>query len=144
MSQEPDVNMPAAFALDPRLAEDTVLLGEFPLSRVLMMDEARYPWLVLVPRRPGLVELTDLTVEEAPVLWGELRQCCAAMTDMGTKINVGALGNIVRQLHVHVIARREGDPAWPGPVWGHSPRQPIADPGERARRGAEFRRVLGL
>ncbi|MCF4166541.1 HIT family protein [Zavarzinia compransoris] len=143
MSQGPDVNMPADFALDPRLAEDTLLLGDLPLSRVLLMDEGRYPWLVLVPRRPGLVELTDLSAEEAPVLWGELHQCCAAMTGMGTKINVGALGNIVRQLHIHVIARHEGDPAWPGPVWGHSPRQP-ADPAERSRRVAEFRRALGF
>lgn len=135
---------PYTFALDPQLAHDTVTLGDLPLSRVLMMDECRYPWLILVPRRPHLVELTDLAADETPVLWEELRQSCSAIASLGTKINVGALGNIVRQLHVHVIARHEGDPAWPGPVWGHSPRQPYADETARNRQAAEFRRLLGV
>ncbi len=120
-----------SFALDPRLAADTVILGDWPLCRVLMMDEHRYPWVILVPRRAGLVELNDLTEGETPHLWGELRRAGAALRNLGTKLNVGALGNIVAQLHLHVIARTSGDPAWPGPVWGHSPRQPY--PGEAAR-----------
>lgn len=132
------------FSLDPRLAGDTVLLGEFPLSHVLMMDEHRYPWIILVPRRSGLIELTDLTQAETESLWRELRQTSAAIASLGTKINVGALGNVVAQLHIHVIARNPHDPAWPGPVWGHSPRQPWPDAQARDARIAELRRRLGL
>ncbi|PWR25530.1 HIT domain-containing protein [Zavarzinia aquatilis] len=129
------------FLLDPRLAADTVTLGDWPLCRVLMMNERRYPWIILVPRRPGLVEMLDLSPEDSRMLWEELHQSMAALRGLGTKINVGALGNIVRQLHVHAIARTEGDPAWPGPVWGHSPREPWPDAGEAA---AELRRRLNL
>lgn len=134
-------NRATDFLLDPRLAADTVTLGELPLCRVLMMNERRYPWLILVPRRPGLIELLDLDPNESRMLWEELHQSMAALREMGTKINMGALGNIVRQLHIHVIARSEGDPAWPGPVWGHSPRAPWPDPAEAA---AGLRRRLSL
>lgn len=134
-------NRATDFLLDPRLAADTVTLGDLPLCRVLMMNERRYPWLILVPRRQGLVELLDLDPDESRMLWEELHQSMAALREMGTKINMGALGNIVRQLHIHVIARCEGDPAWPGPVWGHSPREPWPDPAEAA---AGLRRRLSL
>lgn len=132
MVQGQMTNRATDFLLDPRLAADTVTLGELPLCRVLMMNECRYPWLILVPRRAGLVELLDLEPDEARMLWEELHQSMAALRDLGTKINMGALGNMVRQLHIHVIARTEGDPAWPGPVWGHSPREPWPDPAESA------------
>ncbi len=109
-----------SFVLDERLRRDTLFVGDFPLSRVLLMNDARWPWLVLVPRCQGLVELTDLEtsdraalVEEAAKAVGFLKAHAKA-----DKINVGALGNVVRQLHVHVVARTVGDPAWPGPVWG--------------------------
>lgn len=134
-------NRATDFLLDPRLAADAVTLGELPLCRVLMMNERRYPWLILVPRRAGLIELLDLDPNESRMLWEELHQSMAALREMGTKINMGALGNIVRQLHVHVIARNEGDPAWPGPVWGHSPREPWPDSAEAA---AGLRRRLSL
>ena len=115
----------AGFELDPRLAHDTVFIADWPLCRVLLMDDARFPWLVLVPRRVGLVELDDLDETDNTRLVHEIRRAMETLRGVVEcdKINVGALGNIVRQLHVHVVARREGDAAWPGPVWGHGPAQ---------------------
>ncbi|MDP4024308.1 HIT family protein [Methylobacterium sp. NEAU 140] len=114
------------FDLDPRLAADTVHLGDLALSRVLLMDDARFPWLILVPRRPGLCEITDLPPEEAALLWEEIRTGVGVMQALAKpdKVNVGALGNVVAQLHVHVVGRFRSDPAWPGPVWGHGARTP--------------------
>ncbi len=108
------------FGLDPRLAMDTVFVADWQLCRVLLMDDARFPWLILVPRRPGLVELDDLDEDGATLLMHEIRRAMQMLRGVVgcDKLNVGALGNIVRQLHVHVVARREGDAAWPGPVWG--------------------------
>jgi diadenosine tetraphosphate (Ap4A) HIT family hydrolase len=112
---------PAGFALDPRLAADTRPVASLPLCDVLLMNDARYPWLILVPRRAGLVEIADLHDDEQAVLWQEVDRAAAALRAVAPcdKLNLGALGNIVRQLHVHVVARVEGDAAWPGPVWGH-------------------------
>ena len=112
---------PAGFALDPRLAADTRPVASLPLCDVLLMNDARYPWLILVPRRAGLVEIADLHDDEQAVLWQEVDRAAAALRAAAPcdKLNLGALGNIVRQLHVHVVARVEGDAAWPGPVWGH-------------------------
>ena len=109
------------FALDPRLAADTVAVIGLPLCDVRLMNDARYAWLVLVPRRAGLVEIDDLPAGEQAVLWQEVNRAGKALRAVVPcdKLNLGALGNIVRQLHVHVIARCEGDAAWPGPVWGH-------------------------
>jgi diadenosine tetraphosphate (Ap4A) HIT family hydrolase len=108
------------FALDPRLAADTIEIGDLALSRVLLMNDARYLWLILAPRRDNLSELFDLDGADRAVLMEEIAAVSRAL--IGTpgvdKINVGALGNIVRQLHIHVIARRFNDAAWPGPVWG--------------------------
>jgi diadenosine tetraphosphate (Ap4A) HIT family hydrolase len=114
---EPDER---GFTLDPQLAADTVFVADWPLCRVLLMDDARFPWLILVPRRADLVELDDLAPGEQVRLLSEINQAIAMLRNVARcdKLNVGALGNIVRQLHVHVVARREGDAAWPGPVWG--------------------------
>src|SRR6185312_13867582 len=114
------------FALHPRLAADTVFIADWPLSRVLLMEDARYPWLVLVPRRPGLVEITDLNVPDRTRLMEEVARVAEAVRGLPNvaKLNIGALGNLVPQLHVHVLGRHPGDPAWPGPVWGHSPAMP--------------------
>ncbi|HKT40989.1 MAG TPA: HIT domain-containing protein [Rhodanobacteraceae bacterium] len=113
----------AGFRLDARLAADTLFVAEWSLCRVLLMDDAQFPWLVLVPRREGLVELDDLADRERMQLMRETVRAMKMLRGVVEcdKLNVGALGNIVRQLHVHVVARREGDAAWPGPVWGHGP-----------------------
>lgn len=111
----------AAFALDPRLAADTRPVAALPLCDVLLMNDARYPWLILVPRRAGLAEIADLDTGGQAALWQEVNRATAALRAVVPcdKLNLGALGNIVRQLHVHLVARVEGDAAWPGPVWGH-------------------------
>jgi diadenosine tetraphosphate (Ap4A) HIT family hydrolase len=113
----------AGFQLDARLAADTLSVAEWKLCRLLLMDDARFPWLVLVPRREGLVELDDLAEDERTQLMRETTRAMEVLRGVVEcdKLNLGMLGNIVRQLHVHVVARREGDAAWPGPVWGHGP-----------------------
>jgi diadenosine tetraphosphate (Ap4A) HIT family hydrolase len=109
-----------AFALDPRLAADTCHVVALALCDVLLMDDARFPWLILVPRRTGVAEIAELAEADQTQLWREVNQAAAALRAVTPcdKLNLGALGNIVRQLHVHVVVRREGDAAWPGPVWG--------------------------
>jgi diadenosine tetraphosphate (Ap4A) HIT family hydrolase len=109
------------FTLDPRLAADTYPVISLPLCDVLLMNDARYPWLILVPRHAGAVEITDLDADEQATLWLEVNRATAALLAVApcNKLNLGALGNIVRQLHVHLVARVEGDATWPGPVWGH-------------------------
>jgi diadenosine tetraphosphate (Ap4A) HIT family hydrolase len=111
----------AGFILDPRLAADTCPVASLSLCDVLLMNDARYPWLILVPRRTGLVEVGDLGSHEQTLLWQEVGRAGAALRAAAPfdKLNLGALGNIVRQLHVHVVGRRDGDAAWPGPVWGN-------------------------
>ncbi|MGA2042476.1 MAG: HIT family protein [Roseiarcus sp.] len=113
--------MALSFALDERLAADTIPIGELALSRLLLMNDARFLWLVLAPRRENLTELIDLSAADRAALMDEIVAVSGALLERPgvAKINVGALGNIVRQLHVHVVARRIGDAAWPGPVWGH-------------------------
>jgi diadenosine tetraphosphate (Ap4A) HIT family hydrolase len=108
------------FTLHPRLASDTTFVADWGLSRVLLMDDARFAWLILVPRRMGAIELHDLGPLDRSLLIEEVARASVALkTATGaTKINTGALGNIVPQLHLHVVARNPGDAAWPGPVWG--------------------------
>ncbi|MDI9847979.1 HIT domain-containing protein [Rhodoblastus sp. 17X3] len=108
------------FALDPRLAADSFLVGELELCRVLLMNDSRFPWLILVPRRAGLSEIHDLSPRERALLIEEAAFAGARLKTLSgaKKINTGALGNMVAQLHMHVVARFEGDFAWPGPVWG--------------------------
>jgi diadenosine tetraphosphate (Ap4A) HIT family hydrolase len=132
------------FELDPRLTADTEGLGMLGLCRVLLMRDARYPWLILVPAKPDLVEISDLAPEDRIVLMEEITVAGTALASLyrPEKINTGALGNIVRQLHVHIVARNTGDPAWPGPVWGHSPAEPY-DAAALEVRIKEIRRSLG-
>ena len=108
------------FSLDPRLAADTVLVADGPLSQLRLMDDARFPWLVLVPRVPEVSEWLELDGAQQRLLLAEINQAGNLIrTESGTeKLNIGALGNIVRQLHVHLVGRHAGDAAWPGPVWG--------------------------
>ena len=120
--------MTNTFTLHERLAADTAFVADWALSRVLAMNDARFPWLILVPRRVNLCELHDLSHAESLVLMEEIRRAGEKLKALsgGDKINVGALGNMVPQLHVHVISRKRGDAAWPGAVWGSGTREPYA------------------
>ena len=108
------------FKLDPQLDNDTYEVGRLALSRVLLMNDARFPWIILVPERAGPADLIDLSLADRAQLWGEIALTSEALKAIygPDKLNVAALGNMVRQLHVHVIARFTSDPAWPKPVWG--------------------------
>lgn len=112
--------MTDSFALDPRLAADSHPVADWPLCSVRLFDDRRWPWLLLVPRRTGIRELFELSPADRGVLVEEAARAAELLTRLGPcdKTNVATLGNMVAQLHVHVIARRVGDPAWPGPVWG--------------------------
>ncbi len=129
--------------LDPRLAADTVEIARWPLARLLLMNDATYPWLILVPDRPGLVEWFDLGPDDRARLAEEIARATQTLKSVtgADKINVGALGNVVAQLHVHVVARFRNDPAWPGPVWGKAPPVPYA-PERLAERLALWRRAF--
>ena len=109
------------FVLDPRLAADTAFIADGPLSQVRLMDDTRFPWLVLVPRVNGVSEWLELDGGQQRLLLAEINQAGQLIRAQPgvEKLNIGALGNIVRQLHVHLVGRHESDPAWPGPVWGH-------------------------
>ncbi len=133
------------FDLHERLANDTALVGELSLCRVLLMNDCRYPWAILVPRRAGAVEVHDLAPPDRARLIDEIALVSAALKRLSgsEKMNIGALGNIVRQFHVHVIGRSEGDDAWPGPVWGSGERVPYAD-GAAAACAMELKKALGL
>jgi len=111
------------WSLHPQLAQDTVPLGDLPLARVLLAKDANYPWLILVPRLPGLVELIDLEENAQVQLLGEIAAAARTLKSVTRchKLNIAALGNQVPQLHVHVIARQHSDAAWPKPVWGVKP-----------------------
>lgn len=130
------------FQIDPRLAGDTLEVASLTLCQVLLLNDRRYDWLVLVPRRESVTEILDLSPQDQAQLWREVTLVAQVLRDAqpDLKLNIGALGNVVRQLHLHVLLRQEGDPAWPGPVWGHSPREPhTAEAGHAA---AERWRVL--
>jgi len=116
------------FDLDPRLAADTVFVADWTLCCVLLMNDARYPWLILVPRRAGAFEVFDLNPEDREMLIAEVALASERLKrfSQAAKINIGALGNLVPQLHIHIVARNPGDAAWPGPVWGQGTPQPYA------------------
>ncbi|MGN6738595.1 HIT domain-containing protein [Dyella sp.] len=127
--------MTAEFALDARLAADSVPVILLPLCQVRLMNDARFAWLLLVPRRAGMSELHDLNEADQEQLWREIHSATQALRAVAPcdKLNIGALGNIVRQLHVHVVARVVGDAAWPGPVWGSGVAQPYDAPEQEQR-----------
>ena len=113
-----------AFVLHPRLMADTAVIVDWSLSRVLLMNDRRFPWVVLVPRRPNAIELFDLDAASRATLSNEIARAAERLKDWARtrggsdKMNVGAIGNLVPQLHVHVVSRRRGDALWPGTVWG--------------------------
>lgn len=131
------------FSLDPRLAADSVSVLDLGLSQLQLMNDARWPWLILVPRVAGCRELIDLTTAQQSELLAEIGAASRALRGLFApdKLNVAALGNVVAQLHVHVIARQRDDPAWPAPVWGHGTAQAYA-PAALAERLARLRAAL--
>lgn len=114
------------FMLNQTLTNDTVPLTSLPLCRVLLMNDSRYPWLILVPARPNIKEIYELSLSDQSQLMSELCRASLALSNLLSpdKINIGALGNIVPQLHIHVIARFRLDAAWPNSVWGSHPPTP--------------------
>ncbi|MGR4862904.1 HIT domain-containing protein [Caulobacter sp. LARHSG274] len=140
----------AEFVLDPAFVATAAELGDLPLCHARLQRDARYPWIVLVPRVGGARELEDLSAADRATLMEEIVLAGSAVRAVATvlglavdKLNVGALGNVTPQLHVHVLGRRIGDPAWPGPVWGHS--APVAYEAEALERAvATARAALGI
>lgn len=123
--------MTESFELHKQLAADTFLVADWPLCQVLLMNDTHYPWLILVPRRTDLRDFHDVACEDEAAFLAETNGCARALQAMtgAEKMNVAALGNMVPQLHVHVIARFKSDAAWPGPVWGQVAATPY-DEGE--------------
>jgi len=133
-----------SFTLDPRLTADSHAIGALPFSELLLIDDARYPWVILVPRIAGARELIDLDEGDQRLLLGEIDRVARALESLlhPDKLNIAALGNVVPQLHVHVIARFTSDAAWPNPVWGRGERVAYGER-ERAARVAALRTALG-
>ena len=133
------------WSLHPQLAQDTVPVGDLALSRALLANDANFPWLILVPRLPALVEIIDLEPNDQHQLMREIDATARALrsTTACDKLNIAALGNQVVQLHVHVIARRKSDAAWPKPVWGTAPPASY-DPAARAALIAALCRALQI
>ncbi|WP_339463418.1 HIT family protein [Pseudomonas sp. EA_105y_Pfl2_R69] len=117
------------FVLDSRLQQDTLLVGDFPLCRLLLMNDRQYPWFILVPRREDVSELFQLEAGDQLALWQETTGLAELLKDTfaADKMNVATLGNMVSQLHMHVIVRRRDDAAWPAPVWGKHAAQPYSE-----------------
>lgn len=111
------------FELHPRLADDTIAIGRFDLSLLLLSKDANYPWCILVPQREDVFEIHHLSEDDQLQLMRESCRLAEVMTSLfdAHKMNVAALGNVVRQLHIHHIARFSDDPAWPQPIWGKVP-----------------------
>ena len=122
------------FAVDTAFEAGSVAAAEWPLCHVRLQDDARFPWLILIPRVEGAVELADLSAEQRAALMEETVRAGDLVRRLGPveKLNVGAIGNVTSQLHVHVVGRRRDDGLWPDPVWGRGPAVPY-DPAERAR-----------
>ncbi|WP_323987450.1 HIT domain-containing protein [Pseudomonas canadensis] len=117
------------FALDQRLQQDTLVIGDFPLCRLLLSNDSNYPWFILVPRINAISEVFQLDVVDQQRLWQETTALAQLLNEglAADKMNIGALGNVVSQLHVHVIVRKRDDAAWPAPVWGKQPAKPYTD-----------------
>ena len=118
--------MDGEFKLDPRIAADSVALCQLPLCRLRLMNDSRFPWLILIPARPNLREIHAVEAVGRQILMGEIALVSAALQRVtgAEKMNIGALGNLVPQLHIHVVARFARDAAWPGPVWGFGSAEP--------------------
>ena len=140
-------NAPAVeegFVLHPRLAADTVAIASLDLSELRLMNDARYPWLILVPRRADVREFIDLDNADQGLLSAEIRRCGELLRSAHapTRVNIAMIGNLVPQLHAHVVARYDDDEAWPRPVWGLGESRPYPATDLEARIAA-YRRILG-
>ncbi|WP_420470524.1 HIT domain-containing protein [Brevundimonas sp. FT23042] len=131
--------MSADFKADSAFDAGSVIVMNWPLCQVRLQDDSRFPWLILLPRRPGLHELEDLAPVERMALMEEVLKAGDAVRALGAaagrpvqKLNVGALGNVTAQLHIHVVGRRHDDPVWPDPVWGRGPAAPYGASGLQA------------
>lgn len=133
---------PDGFSLHPQLAEDTLFVLDMPLSCLLLMNEARYPWCILVPRRARIQEIYEMAQADRQQLWLESDQVSRMLVSLfqPDKLNIAALGNVVPQLHLHHIARFQTDEAWPAPVWGKFKPKPYT--AEKATRRMEAMRQL--
>jgi diadenosine tetraphosphate (Ap4A) HIT family hydrolase len=136
---------PLSWSLHPQLEQDTETIGDLVLSRLLVSRDANYPWLLLVPRRPGASEIIDLDAADQQQLMTEIVTVSGALKTVTAcdKLNIAAIGNMVPQLHVHILARRRDDPAWPKPVWGAAPARNW-DPAVRERLVAALRGKIGI
>jgi Diadenosine tetraphosphate (Ap4A) hydrolase and other HIT family hydrolases len=129
------------FQIDPRLDADSRLVINLGLCQLRLMDDARWPWLILVPQRPSIVEIFDMTPLDQTMLTFETGLAAKALSEVTgcAKVNIGALGNKVRQFHLHVVARSEGDSNWPNPVWGHG----MPEPWRQADRAVFLEKLIG-
>ena len=136
---------PPEWSLHPQLEQDSMTIADLPLSRLLLSRDANYPWLLLVPRRTGASEIIDLDEAAQAQLMTEIDTVSRALKAVTAcdKLNVAAIGNMVPQLHIHIVARRRDDAAWPKPVWGAVPSRPY-DLAERECFIAALRRKMGL
>lgn len=130
--------------LHPQLQKDCICIGRFELCRLLLMQDANYPWFILVPDREGISEIYQLSQNDQAQLLHESSYLAEVIANAfeADKINIAALGNVVPQLHVHHIVRYRGDPAWPAPVWGKVPAKPYAA-GEQELVIAKLKILLG-
>ena len=137
--------MPSTWSLHPQLEQDTTPVGDLALCRVLAINDADYPWLILVPRRAGVTEIADLGADDAVQLTAEITQVSRVLRHVTRcdKLNIAAIGNVVPQLHIHIVARWKSDPLWPKPIWGVAPPRP-GDVAAFARFVAGFRDQLRL
>lgn len=133
------------FTLDERLSADTLPVADLPLCRVLLMNDARYPWVILVPRHASISEVFELSATDQEQLWREATDLGEAMKTAlgGDKLNIATLGNVVSQLHVHVVIRRRTDATWPAPVWGNGSPEPYDLDGQARMRDLLLAHIQG-
>ncbi|MGE6608225.1 HIT domain-containing protein [Halomonas sp. NPDC076908] len=133
------------FTLDERLSADTLPVADLPLCRVLLMNDARYPWVILVPRHASISEVFELSATDQEQLWREATDLGEAMKTAlgGDKLNIATLGNVVSQLHVHVVVRRRTDATWPAPVWGNGSPEPYDLDGQARMRDLLLAHIQG-
>lgn len=134
------------FDLDSRLAADTLPLADLPLCRAVLMNDARYPWVILIPRVPSVSEVFELSNQDQAQLWREATALGEAMKGAfhGDKLNIATLGNVVSQLHLHLVVRYQDDASWPAPVWGNGTPEPYSLNLQGQRRGQLLAQIDGL